>query len=79
MIFDERLGAAVIAVDPGFGVLELRGHGLSFNVEVVLSKGDFHVDHAFAADRAFERALHVLFPAGMVDAVAASHEDDRLW
>ena len=77
MVLDKRFGATVIAKDPGFCVSKLRWHGLCLDIEVVLPERDLHIHHAFAAYRALERVLHVLFPAGVVDTVPAPHEHDR--
>lgn len=78
MVLDRSLSTAVVAIDPGVGVLELRRHGLTFDGAVEVAELHFHVDDAAAADRTAVGALHVLVVAEMVDAVPAPHEDDRL-
>lgn len=78
VVLDRSLSTAVVAVDPGVGVLELRRHGLTFDGAVEVAELHFHVHDAAAADRTAVGALHMLIIAEMVDAVPAPHKDDRL-
>lgn len=78
MVFDGGFGAAVVAVDPGDGVLELGGHRLRFDGAVEVAELHLHVDDAAAADGAAVGVFHVLVVAEVMDAVAAAHEDHGL-
>lgn len=75
MVFNRSFGAAVITVHPGFRVLKLGWHGLTFDRTLQVAELHFHVHYAAAADRAAVGGVHVFVVAALVDAMAAAHED----
>ena len=79
VVLDKRFRTAVIAEYPGFCVSELGGHGLGFNIKVVLSESYLHVDHAFAAYWTLERILHMFLPTHVVNTVTTPHENHSFW
>ena len=78
MILDQRLRTAVVAINPSLCVAKLGRHGLHLDGGVEVAESHFHVDNGAGADRALEGGLGVLAVAGVVDGVAAAHEDDGL-
>lgn len=78
MVPHAGLGAAVVAVDPGFGVLEFFRHGLCLDGAGQAGELKFHVDDRAAADGAAVGGFHVFVVAAVVDAMTAAHEDDGL-
>ena len=78
MILYRSLGTAVVAIDPGFGVLEFFRHGLCLDGAGQAGELKFHVDDRAAADGAAVGGLHVLIVAAVMNAVAAAHEDHCL-
>lgn len=75
MIHHFCLSGAIIAVNPGFGVLELLGHGLSLNCSIQVSELHLHVEHTPAADRASVGGFDMLIIALSMDTVTTSHEN----
>lgn len=79
MVLDQRLCITVVAINPSLCILKLGRHWLTFNGTLKVPELHFHVDYATAADGTTVRPFHMLVVASMMDAMATTHEDNRLW
>lgn len=79
MIGDGGLGGAVIARDPCLGTLKFDGHWLGLDGLLETGELHVHIDDGATAKRTFIGGRNMLPVTRMVDTVAATHKDHRLW